>query len=290
MDKTLISILAGLGGMFGWGTSDFFANSSSEKIGHFRTFFWSQIAGMLMLGVFMVFVRPTFLPIPQTLIILAIASILYAIGYLLFYKAFEIGNVSIVSATINLNTVIAIIIAYIFLGQRLSNTQLPAVFMILIGVILVSVNLKDFTKGGSISLLAGVKEAIFASFAFGIFWNLSQILSQKIGWLPTTFYVKIIAILFLIGMTFFNKKDSSFEKKHLKVIPIVILVGLLEAGAIASVNFGLTVGDLVLITPISSALSVVTISLAIIFLKEKITKTQGVGMSLAILGIIISGL
>jgi len=290
MDKTLISILAGLGGMFGWGTSDFFANSSSEKIGHFRTFFWSQIAGMIMMGVFMLFIRPIFLTTPQTVGLLIFASILYAVGYLLFYKAFEIGNVSVVSATINLNTVIGIILAYIFLGQRLTNTQLPAVLMIVVGVILVSVNLKDVTKKGSLSLLAGVKETILASLAFGIFWNLSQILSQKIGWLPTTFYVKTIAIVFLIVMAFFNKKDSSFQKKHIKIIPIVILIGLLEAGAVASVNFGLTIGDLVLVTPISSALSVVTISLAIIFLKEKITKIQGIGMGLAILGIIICGL
>ena len=47
MDKTLISILAGLGGMFGWGVSDFFANLSSEKVGHFKAFFWSQLAGIL---------------------------------------------------------------------------------------------------------------------------------------------------------------------------------------------------------------------------------------------------
>lgn len=288
MNNTLISILAGLGGMVGWGTSDFFANSSSEKVGHFRTFFWSQIAGMALMGIFMLFIRPTFLATLPTLGILVVASVLYAIGYLLFYKAFEIGNVSVVSATINLNVVIAIILAYIFLGQRLSNTQLPAVLMILIGITLVSVNFKDFTKGTA-SLLAGVKETILASFSFGIFWNLDQVLSEKIGWLPTTFYVKVIAILFLVGMTFFNRKDSSFEKKHIRVLPLIILVGLLEAGAVASVNFGLTVGDLVLINPISSALSVVTISLAIIFLKEKITKTQGVGMALALAGIILSG-
>jgi len=39
MDKTLISLLGGLGGMFGWGTSDFFANQASDKIGHIRAFF-----------------------------------------------------------------------------------------------------------------------------------------------------------------------------------------------------------------------------------------------------------
>jgi hypothetical protein len=50
MDKTIISIISGLGGMFGWGTSDFFANLSSDKIGHFKTFFWSGM-GIVAVGI-----------------------------------------------------------------------------------------------------------------------------------------------------------------------------------------------------------------------------------------------
>jgi len=50
IDKTLISILGGLGGMFGWGTSDFFANQASDKLGHTKALFWSQIAGYTPLG------------------------------------------------------------------------------------------------------------------------------------------------------------------------------------------------------------------------------------------------
>jgi uncharacterized membrane protein len=70
---------------------------------------------------------------------------------------------------------------------------------------------------------------------------------------------------------------------------MVVLMGILEAGAVAIVNFGLTIGDAILITPIASALSVVTIVMAIIFLKDKITKLQGLGIITAISGIIVTG-
>jgi uncharacterized membrane protein len=69
---------------------------------------------------------------------------------------------------------------------------------------------------------------------------------------------------------------------------MVVLMGIIEAGAVALVNFGLTIGDAILITPIASALSIVTITLAIIFLKEKVTKLQGVGIIIAIAGIILT--
>ena len=65
-------------------------------------------------------------------------------------------------------------------------------------------------------------------------------------------------------------------------------MGIIEAGAVAIVNYGLTIGDAILITPIASALSIVTIALAIIILKEKITKLQGIGVVTAIVGIVVT--
>ncbi|PIU03520.1 hypothetical protein COT44_02745 [Candidatus Shapirobacteria bacterium CG08_land_8_20_14_0_20_39_18] len=273
--------------MFGWGVSDFFANLSSEKVGHFKTFFWSQLAGLL----FTILLIPFFgLNINISLffvILLFITSVFYAIGYLLFYKAFEIGNVSIVSASINLNVIIAMLLAYVFVGQRLTPLQSFAVILVLAGITLVSVNFNDL-KDRKLKLLAGVKETILASLAFGIFWNLSEYLSEKIGWLPTTLYVKIGAIIFLLGFAFFVKSKIELSKTDTKTILVVGMVGILEAVAIASVNWGLAYGDLILVSPISSALSVVTITMAIIFLKERISKTQSVGIFITTAGIILT--
>ena len=67
---------------------------------------------------------------------------------------------------------------------------------------------------------------------------------------------------------------------------MLVVMGIVEAGAVAAVNYGLTIGDAILITPIASALSIVTIGLAILFLKDKITKFQGFGIFMAIVGII----
>lgn len=287
MDRTLLSIFAGLGGMFGWGTSDFFANLSSEKVGHFKAFFWSQLAGVLFVCALIPFFGFNGVLTMGTIGLLLVASILYAFGYLLFYKAFEIGNVSVVSATINLNVIVAMTVAMIFMGQRLTITQLFAVLLVLVGVTLVSVNFNDL-KNKHLQLLAGVKEALIASFLFGFFWNLSEIISEHIGWLPTTLYVKIGALITLLVFAFITKNTLSLSKFDLKTKLMVALVGVLEAGAVASVNFGLSVGDLVLVSPISSALSVVTITMAILFLKEKISKTQAFGIILAMIGIVLT--
>jgi drug/metabolite transporter (DMT)-like permease len=265
----------------------FFANISSDKVGYFKTFFWSQLAGLI----FALLLIPLFdFNLGLTagfVLLLLVTSVLYTGGYLFFYKAFEIGNVSIVSATINLNVIIAMILAIIFMDQRLTGIQLFAVFLVLSGVFLVSVNFNDL-KNKHLNLLSGVKETIFASIFFGVFWNLSEVISEKLGWLPTTVYIKIGVILTLLIFSSFAKKKLSLIRFDIRTKLIVILIGVLETVAITSVNFGLSVGDLVLVSPISSALSVVTITMAVLFLKEKITRTQTLGIFVTIVGIILT--
>ncbi|MBN1146059.1 MAG: hypothetical protein JXA78_02290 [Anaerolineales bacterium] len=102
MSAIIQSILAGLGGMFGWGLYDFFWGRFSKRIGNFKTFFGSQLAG-LVFATLLSFAFAINLNIPTRIaILIPVASIFYAVAYLLFFKGFELGNVSIISATMNL--------------------------------------------------------------------------------------------------------------------------------------------------------------------------------------------
>lgn len=287
MDPIFLSILAGLGAMFGWGISDFFAGLFSKKIGNFKTFFWSQLAALVFATLLILFFAIN-LNIPTPIaVLLPIAAIFYSGGYLLFYKGFELGNISIVSATINLWAVFTMLFAFIFLGQRLSGWQLLGVIMIIAGVTLVSLKWSDIKNKNS-HLLKGVRETVAAALLFGIFWNLSDVITNEIGWLPTTIFVKIGIILFLILFSVFAKRELTIAKTTTQTKLMVVLVGVLEATAVACFNWGLTIGDVILVTPIASALTIVTITMALLFLKEKVTKVQVLGIVIAITGIILT--
>jgi drug/metabolite transporter (DMT)-like permease len=47
MSTTLLSVLLGIGGMFGWGMYDFLGGVFAKQIGPFKSFFWSQLAGLI---------------------------------------------------------------------------------------------------------------------------------------------------------------------------------------------------------------------------------------------------
>ena len=275
--------------MFGWGIYDFFAGIYSKKIGPFLTLFWSQLAGLLFTFLLVAVFKVT-LNIPVfTIILLPIAAIFYTAGYLFFMKGFEIGNISIVAAIMNLWAVFTMLIAFIFMGQRLSALQSVGALMIISGASLASLNLRDI-KNNNFRLSSGVKETVLGAFFFGVFWNISEVISEEIGWLLTTLFVKIGIILFLLVLSFLIKRELFLTKAANNTKLVIVLMGIIEAGAVAVVNFGLSIGDAILITPIASALSVVTIAMAIVFLKDKVTGLQGLGIITAVSGIIATGL
>ncbi|HSG42198.1 MAG TPA: DMT family transporter [Anaerolineales bacterium] len=289
MNTAIVSVLCGIAGMFGWGIYDFLGGVYAKQIGAFKSLFWSQLAGLASVLLLLSVVVTSFNIPSLILLLLPLAAIFYSAGYLFFFRGFELGNVSTVAATMNMWPVFTMLVAFIFMGQRLTTTQTLGVLMIIIGVMLASLNWSEISANG-FQASSGVKETVAGAFFFGIYWNVSEIISEEIGWLLTTLFIKLGIIIFLLIFSSFIKRDLKLSQASNKTKWIVLLMGIIEAGAVAIVNYGLTIGDAILITPIASALSVVTISLAVIFLRDKITKLQGFGIATAIVGIVITAI
>lgn len=287
MSRVLISVLGGLAGMLGWGTSDFFANIASEKFGHRKTLLYSQVAGLILIVVIGIFFIKNFSISFQNLILMFLCALAYTAGYLFFYKAFEIGNVSVVSALINLQTIFVVLIAFFLFGQPATRFFLPSFLLILIGVTLVSVVFDDLKK--KVSFATGTKEVLIATVLFGVFFvPLNEHLAEIENWLVVTLYVKLFAVIIvLIFSKIISKETLSIKSNSFKNLFLLFIVGVLEALAVLGVNFGLSFGDGIIVMPISSSLTVITVTLAFLFTKERPSHQQKIGIFLTVLGIIL---
>ena len=274
--------------MLGWGIYDFFAGVYSKQIGPAQTFFWSQLSGLMCTLIFFLFFSVPFQLTVPIVLWLVVAALLYTGGYLFFMRGFEIGNISIIAAIMNLWAVFTMFFSFLLMGQRLSLLQFMGVCMIISGAVLASLNWREI-RDGTFQLSSGVKEAVVGAFFFGLFWNVSEVVSEQIGWLATTFYVKVLIILFFVLFAFCTQRKIGGIQMTGKVKCMIFFIGCIEAGAVGIVNYGLTVGDAILITPIASALSVVTIAMAVVFLKERVSPLQAAGMVIAVSGIIVTG-
>src|SRR4051794_5104923 len=50
MSSLEIAVLAGLGGMLGWGLADFFAKKTIDEVGDIQSLVWAHVAGTTILG------------------------------------------------------------------------------------------------------------------------------------------------------------------------------------------------------------------------------------------------
>ncbi len=275
--------------MFGWGISDFFASKASSKIGHYKVLFWSQLAGTVLMGLATLLFAGRFEFTLRLLLLIAVSGITDTLGYLLFYKGFEIGNVSIVSAVVNFQQVFIVAVSHFIFKQTLASFQVFGLVLLLLGITLTSINLRDL-KRGSFSLVKGVKETFIATILFGaLFWPLNEYVTEHADWIIVSLLTKVVALITLVIVAKFQSRSWRIEAPTKALKYTIAAVGVLEALAVLGVSFGVALGDSIIVGPIAGSLTAVTVSMAVIFQKEKITRTQGLGILLTLIGIVLIG-
>jgi len=68
---------------------------------------------------------------------------------------------------------------------------------------------------------------------------------------------------------------------------LLIVIGVLNVIAFLSYDLGVTYGYTAMVAPVSAASPIITVSLALIFLKEKLALDQKIGILLVLVGIIL---
>ena len=292
MNSTLIAIIAGLSGMLGWGISDFFAKKTIDKIGDLKTLIGSQIIGGIALF-FYFLLTGSHIPLitSKMLVYLVVLAALDGTGYLLLYRAFQKGVMSIVSPIAASAAGFSVIVALFLFKESLSNTGLIGVILIFLGILITSTNFNDLKKSFSKDNLGkGIPEAIGVMVLIGLWFPLwSKFVSDQ-EWLFWLIALKLVMGIMLCLYFFATNKNKSLLDGYRGVIVTLIPVALLDAIAYLGTTWGysITSNTTSLITVIANAYSLPTIFLAYFLLKERVSKTQLLGIMSIIGGIIVS--
>jgi len=274
--------------MFGWGTSDFLAAKSSRRIGYLLTYFWTQLVAFLIALIYFWIKLPTLNinNIPQYLIFLLPAGFLFLVGTLAFYKGLTEGQVSLVSPIGASWAMITVVLSVVFFKEVLQTNQIVAIILIISGIILVSVNLKELLKIKRLTLLGGIKEGLIAMLAWGISLFLMVPVSKALGWFLPVFALKLFGLLFLVIYTMFSKKSLKIDLQ-IPLLILLFLIGFLDIIAFFAYSFGVEREYASIVAPVAASFPLVTIILARIFLKEKIVFNQALGIAGVIAGLIL---
>lgn len=290
-NSLLIAVLAGLGGMIGWGSADFFAKKAIDEIGPIKSLVWAHFYGtLILLAAFLL--RAVFdtgaAGLPTNAITwggLALFGALQMIVYWLVYQGFEKGRLSILNPVFASYSGIVAVFSILLLGEHANKYSLVALAIIFAGTLVLSLDFSQ-RRGKRIKLAAGLIEVGCAAVLAAV-WTLGwdKFVTQKD---PLSSALLMYAFMSLAAMILARIMRVKFVAVNVLQKNPLFLMGLGEAVAYLSISWGFSQTNLTAVVAlISGAFSVPTVILAYIFLKERLNMLQFGAIITIIAGIVL---
>ncbi|MBT3720099.1 EamA family transporter [archaeon] len=290
-----ISIISGLVAMFSWGIADFIQSKVVRQMGSYKTMYIGNIVWIIFVLPFAFFIS---LKISITnLILLFVGSVMQVFAIYNFYQSMKIGEVSIVTPISGSYSIITVLMLLLLLGQKLNLMTISAIFILIIGIILTSTDLKKIKH---IHTVKGVKEAVIALLMWGSYFFFVEVVAKDITFFlhfPATdgltvfFYSGVFIGFSSLIFSILHKGQTKLrDLKKNNIFWFVLVAQLIYTVAWAVINYGVSVGNTALITTISSLYPAITVILALIFYKEKLVLNQKIGILIILIGLILISL
>jgi uncharacterized membrane protein len=278
----LLSILFGLFAALGWGAGDFTGGLASRKTGAYRAVFYGEVIGIILLLI-VVFVAGESLPNQKIWLLSMLAGALGTVGLMFLYHSMTLGMMSLATP------VSALLAASLPVLVGIFKEGIPQLLTIIgFGFALFAVWMISQGESGMTNILAhlsDLKLPLLAGIGFGLYFVLMHeatrtgatiwpmVASRSGGMILITVYM-------LITRASWKVEDSS-------AWPMITINGILDiSGNLFFILAGQT-GRLDVAAVLSSLFPGATVMLAWIFLKERLTRNQWIGIASALVAIVL---
>ena len=285
-----MGILLGLLTALTWGGADFLARFATRRIGTLRAMFYMQGIGFVLLTIFLPWLggwghltdgsgwRPWAWGL--------LAGGINAFSTLALYRAFEIGKMSVVAPLSASYPALTLLLSRLS-GEPLTGVRTAGIFCVLLGAIVVARGEKAPDAGDTEAMNrsgAGIGWAILAGIGFGfLFWLLGTQIVPRVGATQTVWMIRltsaaVAAILILAG-----KQPMRLPRDNARWL--VFTMGFLDTAAFILSNRSMQMEHIAVVSVLGSLYGAVTVALAAIFLRERISRWQLAGIVTIFAGI-----
>ena len=220
----------------------------------------------------------------KTLVFLVLSGLSTGASWLCYFRALSKGDINKVVPIDKSSTVLTIILAVIFLGERVTVYKTLGVIFMAIGTLLM-IEKKDTEKKseGEGWLIYALLSAFFAS--------LTAILG-KIGiegvesHLGTAIRTAVVIVMSFI-MVAFTGKPGEIKKIDKKELGFILLSGLSTGASWLCYYKALQDGEAGIVVPIDKLSILVTIAFSYIVFKERLSKKAMLGLVMIVFGTLV---
>ena len=278
------SVLFGLAFAIGIGVADVISAGLTRSLGVLRTVFLLQLLGVAGMSVFALVTGQLETLEANDVISMAGLTVLVVFFYLGFYKALQLGPIALVGPIVAAHSAVVVVLAVVFLGERISQGQVVAIGAIVAGVVMASVDMNAIRSGRTVIGL-GVVLAIVVSIAAG-FWQFAiAAFSKEIGWFAPVFLTR----LFMVGMlapVVTMRREWPWRALNRRLAVGVVSVAALETLALLAFTRGSEIGVVSIVAAASTAYPVIPIIGGIVLFKERLSAIQFAGLFIVSLGML----
>ncbi|MGN6378801.1 MAG: EamA family transporter [Gaiellales bacterium] len=272
----MLAVALGLGSSVVWGTADFLGGLFTRRLTLSGVVIASQFAGLAALVVALILLGGH--ATPRSLGIGAAAGLCGAVGIASFYAALAAGKMSIVSPVSACGALVPMVLA-LATGERPGTLALAGAVVALAGAVLASMHEYAGEQPGSrlAIVLAGV-----AALGIGGFLFLIAHAAAGGQTLPALLGARMGSLTILVMGAVIRSQPVSVPRS---AFPAVAGVGLLDSGANGLFAVATQHGYLSIVSVLGSVYPIVTVILAQVLLRERLTSIQVVGVAAAVLGV-----
>jgi len=277
----LLSVLYGLGAALSWGAGDFTGGLAARKAGAYRSVFYGEVIGVAIL---MIIVSIAAEPLPnlKVWLLCMLAGALGSIGLLLLYHSMTLGLMSIAAPVSALLTAALPVVVGLF------TEGLPKFLTILgFGFALVAVWLISQGADGVTDLrahLSDLKLPLLAGIGFGLYFVITHAATREGGIIWPMIASRSGGMLLVILYLLFTRSTWKIDPS---AWPTIFLNGTLDICGNAFFILAGQAGRLDVAAVLSSLFPGATVMLASIFLKERLSRNQWIGILAALTAIVL---
>jgi drug/metabolite transporter (DMT)-like permease len=274
MFHELSTVAFALAASISWGAGDFSGGFATRRAQVLSVVVGAYTVGLCMLIVLALIWSE---PFPSALDLLwgGVAGLAGAVGLVAFYQALSVGRMGVVAPiAAMLSAAVPVLFGALIEGLP-RPLQLIGFVLALIAVGLISGlgAVKGRTKGLGLALLAGL--------GFGSFFILISRISHGAVFWPLT-AARFSSLLFLFAVVLIRRQKVLPERS---VWLVVFLAGALDIAGNVFFVLATHSGRLDVAAILSSLYPAVTVLLATIILKERVTRLQAIGIVVALVAI-----
>jgi drug/metabolite transporter (DMT)-like permease len=276
MAPELVVVAFGLASAAAWGAGDFCGGVATKRSNVYSVVILGDAVGAVLLaGLALAFGERV--PATGDLLWGAAAGVSGAIGLIALYRALATGRMSVASPVAAVVTATVPVIFGAFAEGLPGAWQMLGFGFALAGVWLVSSNEKVAIQLGELGL------PVMAGLGFGIFFILIDGASRAAVFWPLV-AARLAAVAALVVFAAVTHQLQWPRRQHL---PLIALVGVLDAGGNAFFTLAARAGRLDVASVLSSLYPASTVGLAWLVLKERIARPQWVGVAAALAAIVL---